>query len=421
MKETLAVIGTGIAGMAAAWLLKDDYDIQVYEKEDWVGGHTNTVTVDEGGKHVPIDTGFMVYNEATYPLLTRLFARLGVETMETDMSFGIRHNPAALEYSSNGFFGLFAQRWNLVNPGHWKFLREILRFNREAPEVLKDKRGEDISLKEFVSEGRYHQSFVQNYLVPMASAIWSTPPGTMLDIPAVTLVRFFQNHGLLKAKGHLPWRTVKGGSQQYRKKLIASFEDRIFMQRPVTRVVLEKDRVAVIDKDGYREHFDRVLIATHADQALAMRINATTLERRILGAFKYSKNRVMLHTDARVMPRRKDAWASWNYRVDSIDGIDKASTHYWMNRLQKVSRQVNYFVTVNDPGIVNHEKLLRIFTYEHPTFTTTAIRAQKDLEQLNQDGPIVYAGSYFRYGFHEDALMSAVGAVQSLLNREIAI
>lgn len=404
----VAVIGTGIAGMACGYLLQDCCDLVLYEKNDYIGGHTHTVEVEEQGRRFPIDTGFIVYNEINYPSLTRLFRDLNVETKPASMSFSVQHEPSGLEYCGSGWSGLFAQRRNVLNMRFWALLQDIHRFNSESPEVLETHRYETWTVKAYAEEKGYGPDVLDQYLIPMSSAVWSTIPEKMLDFPIVTLVRFFQNHGFLGLYAQHPWRTVEGGSRQYRDKLIAKFKDRIRIGRGAVSIHRSNGKVKVHDTDGESNVFDRVIFACHADQALGLLAEPTALENELLSSFKYQKNTVLLHTDAAVMPKTRRAWSSWNYwlGVDARRAIT-ASTVYYMNSLQGISRTQDYFLSINDPGRVRSSLRLRSIDYEHPIFSVAAIQAQTRLPELNQNPTTYFCGSYFGYGFHEDALVSA--------------
>ena len=407
--------------MACASKLWDKANITVFESEMQPGGHTHTVDVTENGEDIPVDTGFMVYNESTYPLLTKLFDDLGVETMETDMSFSVQYRPQALEYSGSDINGLFAQRRNLVNPKFLSMLRDIVRFNRVATRSIGEARLQDQTLEDFVEENRFGKAFLHQYLVPMTSAIWSTPPDGMLRFPAHTLLRFMYNHGLLGITTQHQWRTVKGGSRQYRDKLIAPFKDRIRCSCPVTSVRRNEHGATVRDANGDMHSFDKVILATHADTTLELLENPTELHTEVLSSFPYAANRITLHTDTSVMPDEKRAWASWNYRIDRLDdGRDQASTHYWMNSLQKVSGSKDYIVSVNEAGTVDRDKVLREFNFDHPMFSQRSANAQRLLPELNRDGTLFLCGSYFRYGFHEDGLLSGFSVADRVLNQDSA-
>jgi len=405
--ESLAIIGTGIAGLGCAHFLRDRYDLTLFEAGKHVGGHSNTVEVQENGREVPVDTGFMVYNEVTYPLLTQLFAELEVETKETTMSFSVQHKPSGLEWNGASMNTLFAQRRNLFNPRHWRFLLQLNRFNNEAEAALNDPQWEKMTLREYVEARGYGQDFLDRYLVPMASSVWSTPRQRMLEFPAHTLLRFWFNHGFLGLSGQHQWRTVDGGSREYVKKLTRSFADQIHTETPVVSVRRSDGGVELetAGKNGGKHRFDHVILAAHADQSLRMLKDPTALEKELLAPFAYQPNDVDLHSDTSVMPKKKLAWAAWNYRCQG----EEATPHYWMNELQGVSEKQDYFVSLNDRDQITKDKVHRNLQYEHPLFDVPAVEAQGRLPELNQaDTRTYFAGSYFRFGFHEDAFKSAV-------------
>ena len=404
--KRIAIVGTGIAGMACAHRLQSNFEITLFEKDKRVGGHTHTVHVREEGREIPIDTGFMVYNETTYPKLTELFRELDVPTQPAPMSFGVQHCESGLEFSGTGLRGLFAQPSQILKPRYWRFLSEISRFNSTCQEVLDRPEYQSLTLQEYLNIKGYHSNFRDHYLIPMSAAVWSSPPDAMLNFPAITLIRFFSNHRFLGMYGQLGWRTVVGGSQTYRDRLIRPFEDRIQVGREVTALRRGLTQIELSCLDQSREHFDAVVIACHADQALQMLVDPTSEEQTTLGAFQYQKNVATLHTDSSLMPKKKAAWAAWNYRVERR-GV---STLYWMNELQKVSDRENYFVSINDPGSINPSQIIQTIDYEHPLYTLKTMQAQSQLDQLNQTGAVFFCGSYFRYGFHEDALVSGFNA-----------
>jgi predicted NAD/FAD-binding protein len=405
--------------MGAAHFLHKEFDITLFEKNNYVGGHTNTVTVDEDGTPIYIDTGFMVFNQITYPNLIRLFSELNVPTKKTSMSFSVHHVPTGLEFSGSGLNELFAQRKNIFNPRYIKMLLQINRFNEECEEVLTDPRFAGMTLAEYVKEKQYGDDFLYKYLIPMSSAVWSTPIDLMLEFPAFSLVRFFKNHGFLGLKTQHQWYTIHNGSQAYREILIAPFRDRIRVNADVVKVERHGTSATVVLKNGERADFDKVLFASHADETLAMLADPTDEERRLLSPFTYQENVAVLHTDERLMPKTKLAWSSWNYRIDATPGGGLSpSTVYWMNSLQQVSRKKNYFVNINGEEHVDPSKVLKRIVYTHPVFTVAAQNAQKELSTLNTAGPLYYCGSYFKYGFHEDAFASAVDLCEVLLKRK---
>jgi len=409
MKRT-AIIGTGIAGLGCAHFLHRRFALTLYEKHDYAGGHTNTVTINEGARSLPVDTGFMVFNRVTYPNLTRLFAELGVAIQPTDMSFSVQHRASGLEFCGTSLNHLFAQRINLVRPRFWKMIWQINRFNAEAVAALGDAQFQDYPLGQYVQERGYGDDFLNYYLVPMSSAVWSTPPNRMLEFPAITLLRFFHNHGFLGLNTQHPWLTVTQGAKSYVEKLTAPFRDKIRLLRGAVAVRREGGQVKVTDVSGQTEAYDQVIFASHADDTLKLLADADPLESSLLGEFKYQPNTALLHTDASVMPRTKRCWSAWNYRINQdAGGTIRPSTIYWMNRLQGVSDRENYFVSINGEDSVNPERVLKRISYEHPLFSRGAIRAQERLPELNtRRGGVYFCGSYFRYGFHEDAFTSAL-------------
>lgn len=411
MKPSLAIIGSGISGMGAAYFLRDRFDITFYEKNDYIGGHTNTLTIDEEGVPVHIDSAFMVYNETTYPLLTRLFKELDVKTKPTDMSFSVNYLPCGLEYCGTGLSGLFAQRRRLFSPRHVRMLLDISRFRQEAGEVLKDPRYYGYSLGRYAKERGYSEDFLTKFLVPMSSAVWSMPFESLTQFPVATLVRFFKNHCFLDIKGHLSWRTCEGGSRNYRDRLIKAVAPRLKTDTPVIGVRRQGDKVEVTDVKGVREAYDHVLLASHANETLKILSDATPLEKELLGAFPYHANTGTLHTDESVMPRLKRVWSAWNYRVEANG---QTSTVYWMNRLQGVSKKRDYFISINDPGVVDPSKVLWKAVYAHPQYSVAAEQAQMRLHELNGTSRVFFAGAYFRYGFHEDGLWSGLQAARAI-------
>jgi predicted NAD/FAD-binding protein len=415
-RERLAVIGGGIAGLGAAWLLRRRYDLTVFERERHIGGHSNTVEVDEEGRRVPIDTGFMVFNKVTYPHLVRLFDELRVPVKPTEMSFSVRNEELDVEYNGMGLNRVFAQRANLVRPRFLKLLAQIMRFFRVANASLDNESLEKVSLDEFVRRHRLGDDFLRLYLVPMSASIWSITPGGALDFPAATLVRFFHNHGFLGVTTHHPWFTVDGGSREYVKRMLADLPQ-THAESAVVSIDPAPDKVTVRTKDGASHSFDRVILAAHADESLALLSRPTPLQQKLLSAFRYQANETLLHTDSTVMPRRKLAWASWNYRMEPSGEGERPSTHYWMNRLQGVSERENYFVSLNYADRIDPARVLWRTNYTHPIFDRAALAAQHRLPSINdelRDQRVFFAGSYFRYGFHEDALASGVQCAQAV-------
>jgi predicted NAD/FAD-binding protein len=421
-RPRLAIIGTGISGLGCAHFLHHRFDLTMFEANGYIGGHTNTVTVKEDGHDLPIDTGFMVFNHQTYPLLCRLFRELGVETKRTDMSFSLAHLQTGYEWNGGSLNQIFGQRKNLLSPRFWRFMLQINRFNQETIEAMNDPRFERMTLGEYATARGYGQDFLNLYVIPMGSAVWSTPPELMLQFPARTLMHFWFNHGFLGMKTRHPWWTVVDGSRQYVRKIIPPFEDRIRLNTPVARIERGAQGVTIYPKDGPPETFDKLILATHAPTSLALLADPTPLEQELLPHFKYQPNLATLHTDERFMPKTRRCWAAWNYRVKvEAGGRINPSTHYWMNRLQGVSDKVNYFVSINGAEDIDPAKVIQRIRYEHPLFDLPAIDAQKRLPELNQisrDQTTYYSGAWFRYGFHEDGFMSAVNLCRDLLGEE---
>ncbi|MBC7616652.1 MAG: FAD-dependent oxidoreductase [Pedobacter sp.] len=407
--QKVAIIGTGIAGMGCAHFLHKKYDITLFEELDYIGGHTNTVAIEEEGKLVYIDTGFMVFNYATYPNLCKLFAEIEAPVKKTDMSFSVQYLPSGLEYSGSSLKHLFAQKRNVFNPAFLKMLMQINRFNKESIAILDDPKYVDYSLGRYVKEFGYNDNMVWKYLIPMSSAVWSTPMDQILDFPAVSLIRFFKNHGFLGLDTQHQWYTLHKGSQAYREKLIAPFHHQIRVNTKIVSVErLENGKVLVVTAYGEQMEFDKVIMASHANQSYHIVQRKTKDEERLLSKFKYQANMAVLHTDKGQMPKKKLAWSSWNYRVEKQGDVLVPSTIYWMNKLQGVSEEVDYFVSINPSATLDKSKIIKKIAYEHPLFDVPAMQAQAELYKLNESGPIYYCGSYFKYGFHEDAYKSAV-------------
>jgi predicted NAD/FAD-binding protein len=420
-----AIIGSGISGLGCAHFLHQDDEITLFEQQDRIGGHTHTVTVPElgTGRPLPIDTGFMVFNYETYPQLTRLFGELKVPVKRTDMSFSVRHEDTGLEFCGSSLNHLFCQRRNLLRPSFYRMLLQIDRFNREAVAALGDSTIDTQTLADYVRVRGYGADFLYYYLVPMSSAVWSTPPDKMLQFPARTLLRFFHNHGFLGLHTQHQWWTVDGGSQEYVKRIIAPWRHRIRPGTKVVRVRRQGGGVQVTTANGATEHFDRVILAGHGHESLALLADPTADEARLLREFQYQPNTATLHTDASVMPRTKLAWSAWNYSLArDAAGAVEPMTIYWMNRLQGVSDRENYFVSINRPDRIDPKKVLRTIAYEHPLFTLGAVRAQAEIPTLNAAAQgtteTYFCGAWTRYGFHEDGFLSAFNVARLLLGRD---
>jgi predicted NAD/FAD-binding protein len=422
---SLAIVGTGIAGLGCAHFLHRHFDVTLFEQAAHTGGHTNTVTVPEAGtgRPLPIDTGFMVFNYETYPELTRLFGLLKVPVKKTDMSFSVRHEDTGLEFCGSSVNHLFAQRRNLLRPSFYRLLFAVNRFNQEAVAALADPAIDSQTLADYVAARGYGREFLDLYLVPMSSAVWSTPPDKMLQFPARTLLRFFHNHGFLGLHTQHQWWTVDGGAQEYVRRLTAPWAQHIRRNTRVTRVTRSALGAFVTTADGITQRFDRVILAAHGHESLALLGDATADETRLLREFQYQANTATLHTDASVMPRTRRAWSAWNYSIArDPDGRINPATIYWMNRLQGVSDRENYFVSINGADRLDPAKVLRTIAYEHPLFTLGAVRAQAEIPALNAAAAggteTYYCGAWTRYGFHEDGFLSAVNLSRQLLGRD---
>ena len=411
----IAVVGTGISGLSAAWLLSRRHDVTLYEQADRVGGHSNTVQVSMAGWTIPVDTGFIVFNRATYPNLTAMFAHLKAPTKLSDMSFAASLDGGRFEYAAGtGLGGLFAQKHNLLRPRFIKMLAGIAKFYREAMRDMMDPRFKDMTLGDYLVAGVYSDAFRDDHLLPMASAIWSATPAEMLSYPAHAFIRFHANHQLLELKERAPWETVTGGSVSYVSRLIAEFVGRIKLDTAVLRVTRSADGVQILDSRGDMERFDHVVMASHADQALAAIADPTPNEAALLGAFRYQRNLAVLHSDTRFMPRRRAAWASWNYIGGASPNGKDACFTYWMNRLQGIPEQYPMFVTLNPQSPPAPETLHHSESYDHPIFDTGAIAAQAHLWQLQGKRRTWFCGAYFGAGFHEDGLQAGLAVAEEL-------
>jgi predicted NAD/FAD-binding protein len=405
----IAVIGAGIAGLSAAWLLSKRHQVTLYEADARLGGHANTVQAPG----TAVDTGFIVYNEPNYPNLTALFAHLGVETYASDMSFGVSMDGGRFEYGSTSLGSLLAQKRNIVRPRFWAMLRDLKRFydgGRIDAARLDD---ELVSLADYLDKGGFCSTFQEDHLLPQAAAIWSASLRDIREYPAAALLRFFDNHGLMRSIKDRPlWRTVVGGSQSYVERLRADFRGRVLSGRPVKTILRGVEGVVVVDRFGHGERYDEVVIGAHADQALAMLDAPTAQEAGVLSAFRYSRNETVLHTDRRLMPNRRAAWSSWNHLGGR--GDEEGCVTYWMNRLQKLTTAQELFVTLNPTRTVAPDQVLRTQTYEHPLFDASAIAAQRRLWSLQGARNTWFCGAYFGSGFHEDGLQAGLAVAEAL-------
>ena len=406
----IAVIGTGISGMVSAWLLtRGGHEVTAFEAGSHIGGHTNTIPVEHLGRPYPIDTGFIVYNDRTYPNFIRLLAHLGVPARPTTMSFSVRDDATGLEWNGTNLDTLFAQRRNLLRPAFWRMVRDVLRFGREAPKLLQ---GEDdrTTLGEYLDANHYSREFAEWYLFPMGGAIWSAPVGVMRAFPARFFVRFFHHHGMLTVNDRPQWRTVVGGSWSYVAPLVASFRQRIRLDSPVERITRDATGAMVRSRHG-DERFDAVVIAAHAPQALGLLADATAVEREVIGAFRYQPNLAILHTDDSIMPRRRKAWAAWNYHRSS-DPTALVPVTYNMNILQGLDAPCQFLVTLNRETGIDPAKVLRRIQYQHPEYTVAAVAAQKRRAEVNGVNRTWFCGAYWGNGFHEDGVVSGLAVAR---------
>ena len=410
-RKNIAVVGSGIAGLSAAWLLSQKHDVTLFEQDGRLGGHSNTFTVSEGDLEFGVDTGFIVYNENAYPNLVALFKHLDVQTDATKMGFAISLDGGAYEYSGNGLSGLFGQASNLLRPGHWGMLRDLVRFFREAEASVAAGGTGDMTLGEFLERGRYSTWFQERHILPMAAAIWSTPAAAVMDFPAASFFQFFANHQLLQLVNRPLWRTVRGGSREYVMRLLADYAGEISKGARVERVLRFDDRVE-IHASGQVRRFDECVIAAHADQALAMLADADESEASTLGKFTYAPNRAVLHMDASFMPTRKPLWSSWNYSAPSGGNRTDLCVTYWMNCLQTLEGSRDYFVSLNPPR--DPKGVITSIEYAHPMFDKGAMAAKTDLWALQGRRRTWFCGSYFGYGFHEDGIQSGLAVAEML-------
>ena len=404
----IAVIGSGISGNVAAYHLNKTHDITVYEANDYIGGHTHTHDIRHKGKQYCVDTGFIVFNHKTYPNFIALLDELGVEEQLSTMSFGVKCDKTGLEYMGSTINSLFAQRRNIFRPSFWRMILDILRFNREATNLLQAS-SDDISLGDYLEQHKYSAVFINHYLVPMAAAVWSADLKLMFDFPARYLIRFFHNHGLLSVNDRPDWYVIKGGSKTYASALTRAFKDKIKLSTPVTQVERIDGGVRVTSSEG-EETFDAVFFACHSDQALRMIKSPTDTEKQTLGAIKYQDNEVVLHTDASVMPKRKIAWAAWNYHLLEGDQ-SRVPVTYNMNILQSLDCEDQFCVTLNNTDAIDQSKVLKRLNYHHPIYTKESVAAQARHAEINTDR-FYFCGAYWRYGFHEDGVVSALEAIK---------
>lgn len=410
-RRRIAVIGGGISGLSAAWLLSQAHTVTLFEADDRLGGHANTAEAPGLHGPVPVDTGFIVYNEPNYPNFTALLDWLGVASRPADMALSVSLDDGAFEYSSFGALGIFAQKRNLFSARFWGMLRDVGRFYRQGPKDLAGLEAPLTSLEDYLEEKGYCQAFRDDHLLPQAAAIWSTPLSAIREYPAAALIRFFQNHGMMSVFGRGLWRTVEGGSRSYVQALKAAFHGQVRTGEAVAGLRRDAAGVTVQLASGGLERFDEVVIATHADTALELLEDPTPQERRLLSPFRYSKNRVVLHTDPALMPKRRRAWTSWNH-IGRRGEAGEGCVTYWMNRLQGIKDAPDLFVTLNPTKDIPPEKTIRTEAYDHPLFDAAAIAAQGELWDLQGVNRTWFCGSYFGHGFHEDGLQAGLAVAE---------
>ncbi len=413
-KQKIAVIGAGISGLLSAYLLSREHDVTLFEANEYLGGHTHTKSVQSGGKTYSVNTGFIVYNDWTYPNFIKLMDQLGVASEESEMSFSVRDENTRLEYNGTSLNSLFAQRSNLLKPGFWLMIKDILRFNKQTVEMVEnDSISDTQSLGDFVKEHGYSDRFVNHYIVPMGSAIWSASVDVMMEFPLKFFLKFFNNHGMLSVDNRPQWRVISNGSRSYIEPLIEPFKDNIYLNTPISEVTRSADSVLIKTLAGEQHKFDQVVFSCHSDQVLAMLTDATELENDILGAIPYQMNEVVLHTDRRLMPKRKLAWAAWNYHIPQRLS-EYAMVTYHMNALQNFTDAPDDFmVTLNRTAEIAPGKIIDKYDYAHPVFTMDGIAAQQRHGEINNINRSHFCGAYWFNGFHEDGVNSALRVAKS--------
>jgi len=404
----IAIIGSGISGLTAAYLLHDDHELTLYEANDYIGGHTHTHDLEIEGKSWKVDSGFIVYNEKTYPNFIKLLRKLEIVSQKSSMGFSVKAPYKQLEYSGSSLNALFAQRLNLFRPSFYIMINDMLRFNRIAKSKLEGL-VDSMTIKEFLKQNKFSKHFIENYIIPMGAAIWSTSAEKTIEMPAAFYIRFFQNHGLLQINNRPQWRVIKGGSKSYIEKIKKGFEKQIMLSTPVKKVIRHKNEVEVcFGKDGkYSNKFDKVIIATHSDQALQMLDKPNAKEKEILGALQYQQNEVLLHTDESILPRKKQTWSSWNYSLNE-DSKKPVALTYSMNILQSLNAKTHFLVTLNSFENIDPKKILKKLTYQHPLYTVEGVKLQKEKHLISGKNNTFYCGAYWGNGFHEDGVLSAL-------------
>ena len=407
----IAIIGAGISGLVSAHLLFPEHDIVVYEAKDYIGGHTHTIDIDAEGKTYSVDTGFIVFNEKTYPNFIKLLKQLGVSWQPSEMSFSVHCDKTGLEYSPTSLNSLFAQRRNLLRPTFLRMLFEIFRFRRASEKLIRSQ-NDDITLREYLHNNGYSRSFREHFIIPMGSAIWSADPDQFENFPARYFSAFFQNHGFLQLRDKPQWRVIQGGSRQYVEKIIVPFKERIRVNTPVQSISRFQSHVEVKDASGGVERFDHCIIAAHSDQALAMLSDATAAEKAILDEIPYQKNRTVLHRDVSLLPRHRSCWASWNSHIPD-SSHQGATLTYNMNILQSLQAADPFCVTLNPTQLIHPDLILKDLIYHHPVYTPQSLAARKRFHEINGKNRTHFCGAYWGYGFHEDGVKSALSVCKT--------
>ena len=406
----IAIVGSGISGLVVAYLLHEIHDITLFEANDYVGGHTRTVPVKTPSGDFEIDTGFIVFNETTYPNFLKILNRIGVESQPSSMSFSVKSLADGLEFNGNSLNTFFAQRENILRATMYKILWDMMRFNRQIDQIIQGTT-DNRSLADFLESEGYSEEFLRYFILPMTSALWSAPPTEAREFPIALFARFFRNHGILNLRKRLAWRVIKGGSTRYVEKLITSFADRIRLNCPVQWVTRTPDHVEIATAQGV-EHFDQVILAVHSDQALNMLTDPSRAEEEVLGSIRYQANRVQLHTDTRLLPSKRSIWASWNYKIP-VDETLSSTVTYDMNILQSITAKEEFLVSLNQLGSINPEKIIGNYLYDHPAYTPLVPPAQDRHNEVSGVNRTHYCGAYWGYGFHEDGVRSALSVCKN--------
>ncbi|MDY6922123.1 MAG: FAD-dependent oxidoreductase [Pseudomonadota bacterium] len=412
--NNIAIVGSGISGLTSAYLLQSRYNVTLFEEQDYLGGHTNTEMITMDGKVYPVNTGFIVFNDWTYPNFIRLMQHLGVATEASDMSFSVRCDRSGLEYNGANLNRLFCQRKNLVNLRFWRMIKDIMRFNQEATTAYRQgDLDSGVTLGEYLRQNDYSSEFSRYYIIPMGAAIWSASEADMMQFPAAFFVRFFHHHGLLSIDDRPQWRVISGGSHSYVKAMHHRLRGAVHANRAIRSIVRHEDGVTLVDQTGAQWQFDAVVLACHSDQALSMLAAPSADEQAVLGAIPYQENSVVLHTDTRLLPRNRLGWAAWNYRIP-VQAGQPVTVTYNMNILQNFTGPTTFCVSLNQDADINPDKILRHFRYSHPGFTLKGMDAQQRFSEINGRHRTYFCGAYWLNGFHEDGVNSAIRVARSL-------